>query len=100
MRCRMSQSTTPISTAVRERVVRSLAAAVAVSIALQAIIFLALSWVYRFIAQLAIGALARANGGTAPAAGGIAAALLLLALDLFTALAVGFIASRRLLRRI
>jgi hypothetical protein len=96
----MSQSTTPISTEMRERVVRKLTAMVGVSVTAQAVIFLALSWVYRLIAQFGLEAAARAGGAKNAGATDAIALILLVALELFTALAIGFIASRRLLRAI
>lgn len=72
---------------------------VGVSVTAQAVIFLALSWAYRSIVQFALEAAQRASGGRMPAVD-VVAAMLLLALELFTALAVGFIASRRLLSSI
>ena len=96
----MSQSTTPASAQMRERVVRRLTAMVGVSVTAQTVIFLALSWAYRFISQYGLEAVARASGGKMAGATDLIATILLLVLELFTALAVGFIASRRLLRSI
>jgi len=96
----MSQPTTPISAQMRERVVRTLTTLVGVSVTAQAVIFLALSWAYRLIVQIGLEAVARASGGKMAGATDLIATILLLALELVTALAVGFIASRRLLRSI
>jgi hypothetical protein len=72
----------------------------AYSVALQAVVFLALAWAYRFAARLILEAAAHANGDHSSAvADGIAAAVVV-ALDLFCALAVGFFGARWLLRAI
>jgi hypothetical protein len=96
----MSQSTTPISAEMRERVVRKLTVMVGVSVTAQAVIFLALSWVYRLIVEFGLETTARAGGEKNAGPADAIALILLVALELFTALAVSFIASRRLLRSI
>jgi len=97
----MSKSkATPISAEMRERVVRRLTAMVGVSVTAQVVIFLALSWAYRLIIQFGLETAARTGGGSGAGAFDAIAVALLIALELFTALAVGFIASRRLLRAI
>jgi hypothetical protein len=98
IRLGMAKTTTSISSGLRSRVVKRLTAMVGISVVLQAVIFLALSWGYRLIAQLLVETAARMSGGRPSAAGEGVAAAIVVALDLFTALAVGFFGARRLLR--
>lgn len=91
---------TTITQEARQRVVQRLTAMVGISVAVQAVAFLCLSWAYRYATQFVLDAVARANGSQpSQAASGVAAAIVV-ALELFTALAVGFFAARRLLRGI
>lgn len=84
----------------RNRVLQRLTTSVGISVVAQAAIFLALAWSYRIAAHAALEMLARTNEGrSSPTADGIAA-VLMVALDLFVALAVGFFGARRLLRSI
>ena len=97
---RMSKASTTAATDARNRVVRRLAGTMAASVAVQAATILVLAWAYRSAAQFALDALASANRGK-PADGADAiAAAMVVALELFTALAVGFFAARGLLRAI
>src|SRR5438477_597236 len=90
---------TPSATsAERNSVLRRLSRLFGLSIAGQALIFLALSWSYRLLAQWILEAVARAMAGKLTAAAEIVAALCVVALELFTALAIGFFAARRLTR--
>ena len=95
----MSKSSTGVVSA-RDRVVRRLAATVALSVALQAAAFLLLAWIERWCAGLILDAIARsAHGALATGSDAIVAAILLV-VELFTALVVGFVGARRLLRSI
>lgn len=85
---------------VRERAVRRLAGMSALSVAVQAALFLILAALYRVFARLALDALANAAHGSPPAGADAIAATAVLALELFTALAIGFFAARRLLKAI
>jgi hypothetical protein len=84
----------------RNRVVRRLSALFGWSIAAQAGAFLAIAWMYRLAAQALLDLTASSTGdrSSAFAAGGVAAVVVLL--DLFLSLVVGFFGARRLLRAI
>lgn len=80
----------------RNRLIQRLSTTFALGVALQAIVYLAVAWAYRFLGNLLVDSSARASQGqSAPAAEGIAAVVILL-LDLFLALLVGFFGARRL----
>ena len=96
----MSKTSAPISSEMRSRTVARLATLAAYAVVMQAVAFIALSWLYRFVMRAALEAFARSDGGQTPqAVEGIAAAIAVV-LDLFTALAVSFFANRWLLRSI
>ena len=81
----------------RERVVRRLAGMFAISVVIQAALFLALAALYRFAARFALDTIANASQGSPPAGADAVAALVVLLLELFTALVIGFFAARRLI---
>ena len=81
----------------RERVVRKLFGMFALSVVIQAALFLALGALYRLGAQFAVDTIANASQGRPPSGAIAIAALVILVLELFTALAIGFFAARRLL---
>jgi hypothetical protein len=81
----------------RERVVRKLFGMFALSVVIQAALFLALAALYRLAARFALDTIANASHGSPPAGADATAALIVLVLELFTALVIGFFAGRRLL---
>ena len=64
---------------------------------MQIVLFLVLAWLYRSIAAIALGAIDNASSGQADRIGSVVAVALVLVLDLFTALAIAWFVSRRLL---
>lgn len=93
----MRKSDTYAGSDVRERAVRRLAGLSAMSVVVQAALFLVLAALYRYGAQLALDALANASNGSPPAGADAIVAGAVILLELFTALAIGFFAARRLL---
>ena len=84
----------------RTRAVRRLSTVFGWSIVFQAAVFLAIAWSYRALAQLILDFAARASGGSPGAYAAILAATVVVLLDLFLALLVGFFGARWLLRAI
>lgn len=95
----MSKTQASATASTRDRAVRRLASTVAFSVALQAAAFLLLAWLERWCARLALDMLARSQGSLTTASDAIVAVLLVI-LELFTALVVSYIGARRLLRAI
>ena len=95
----MPRRTTTAPTRDRTRVVQRLTTLAAFAAAAQAVIYLVLAFAYRFAAGAVLGALNGQGAQNSQATEG-AAALLVMALDLFFALAVGFFGARWLLRAI
>lgn len=82
---------------VRERAVRRLAGMTAFSVIAQAALFLILNALYRFGARFTLDAIANASNGSPPPGADAIAAAIVVALELLTALVIGFFAARRLL---
>lgn len=96
----MSKSQPFSDSSARERVVRKLFGMFALSVIIQAALFIALAALYRFGARFALDTIANASQGSPPAGADGIAALIVLVLDLFTALVIGFFAARRLQRAV
>lgn len=96
----MSKSQPFTDAGARERVVRRLAGMFAISVIIQAVLFLVLVALYRLGARFALGTIANASQGSLPAGADAVAALVVLLLELFTALVIGFFAARRLISAI
>jgi hypothetical protein len=77
--------------------VRRLAGMFAISVIVQAALFLALAALYRLGARFALDTIANASQGSLPAGADAVGALVVLLLELFTALVIGFFAARRLI---
>ena len=92
----MSKSQPFTDAGARERVVRRLAGMFAISVVIQTTLFLALAELYRLGARFALDSIANASQGSLPAGADAVAALVVLLLELFTALVMGFFAARRL----
>lgn len=93
----MSKSQPFTDAGARERVVRRLAGMFAISVVIQTTLFLALAELYRLGARFALDSIANASQGSLPAGADAVAALVVLLLELFTALVIGFFAARRLI---
>lgn len=93
----MSKTQQYTETSERERVVRKLFGMFALSVVIQAALFLVLAALYRLGARFALDTIASASQGSPPAGADAIAALVVLVLELFSALLIGFFAARKLL---
>jgi hypothetical protein len=93
-------ATEPIAAAQRRKqVVGKISSLFFIAIAMQTVAFLAPSWAYHFAANALLQALSTSSGIPSPAIA-LVTALVLIALDLFLALVVGFFGARWLYRHI